>query len=200
MKKMSLFLSMLAAVSLTAAPLITEAPKTSTQENLERVYVDVNKIFQQSSAGRAIGTWSEAKNRELNTLLTAKQADLRKMEQEILSGLLPEESVTAKTAALELEKRKAELEVQSTKLAMETELGQKMKTVEKDISSTIQQVAAQKNWLEVVNKNEAKALFFSPKLDATETILAEFNNKTRADAAKEVLRSDSTTAPKFLSA
>lgn len=197
---MSLFLSMLAAVSLTAAPTPAEALKTATQENLERVYVDVNAIFQQSSAGQAIGRWSEAQNKQLNSLLSTKQADLRKLEQELMSGLLPEESVTAKSAALELEKRKAELEVQSTKLAMETELGKKMKIVEKDISDTIQNVAAQKNWLEVVNKNEAKALFFSPKLDATNTILAEFNNKTRADAAKEVLRSDATTAPKFLTA
>ena len=63
MKKMSLLLAMLATVSVNANP--TEV-MLGTQENLDRVYVDVNAIFQQSSAGQEVARWSEAKNKELN--------------------------------------------------------------------------------------------------------------------------------------
>ena len=197
MKKMSLLLSMLAVISLNAADTKTT---DATQTNLDRVYVDVNQIFQQSSAGQEVARWSEAKNKQLNTLLSTKQADLRAFEQEIMSGTVAPEAVQTKTAQLELKKREASLAIESTKLEMESELGQKMRSVEQDIRSTIKTVANEKNWNEVVNKDEAKTLFFSDKLDATKTILEAFNKSTRADAAKAMLRADSSKAPEFLKA
>lgn len=194
---MSLLLAMLATVSVNANP--TEV-MLGTQENLDRVYVDVNAIFQQSSAGQEVARWSEAKNKELNSLVSTKQADLRPLEQELASGLIPADAIPVKTVQLEHAKRQASLDVERTKAEMEAELGKKMQNVEKEIRATIKTVANQKKWNEVVNKDEAKTLFFSDKLDATKTILEAFNDNTRANAAKNVLRADTTKAPTLLKA
>ncbi len=201
MKKMSLLLSMLAAVSFGATDIcaadIKAEPSTQT---LERVYVDVNEIFQKSSAGIDLARWSAQKNGELGALLSTKQAKLSELEKEIRSGILPEETVQQKTASLEIAKRQAELDVQSAKLGMESQLNAKMKSVEKDIRNTIKTVANEEKWLEVLSKDDTRALFFSEQLDVTEKVLEAFNKNTRADAAKSMLRGDSAKAPEFLKA
>lgn len=193
---MSLFVSMVAACTMSHIS-AAEATKEIATEASGRYYCDVNKVFQDASACQEVARWQEEKTKELNKLASTEQANLKKLEQEILSGLVPTDSIAEKTAALELEKRSASLKVESKKLALEAELGKKMKTLEKEISTIIETEAKNNNWLEVVNKNEAKPLFASPSLDVTNKIVTAYNNKTRSDAAKAMLRTDSAKAPEF---
>ena len=188
MKKLSLVCCTLASFALSAV-------------DVDRVYCDVQKVFQNSSAGQELAKWSELKNSELNQLLSAKQADLRKTEQELASGKLPEDLAQLKTLNLEHAKRQASLDIERTKADMEAQLSQKMRLLEGNIRETIKAVALEQKYNEVIPTSQATALFFSEKLDKTPEFLEAFNKASRAEAAKSLLRSpDSAKAPEFLRA
>lgn len=187
MKKLSLVYCALASVAVSA--------------EANRVYCDVQKVFQLSAAGQELAKWSDGKNAELNQLLSTKQADLRQQEQVIASSKLPEDVAQLKALNLEHAKRQASLDIEKTKADMEAQLSQKMKHLEDQIRNTIKTVAVEQKYDEVVPTSQATALFFSEKLDKTPEFLEAFNKASRAEAAKAVLRSpDSAKAPEFLKA
>ncbi len=195
MKNVSLLGCAFAAFSLGAAAV--EIPV----EPIQRVYCDVQKVFQQSAAGQELAQWSDRKNKELNELLSTKQNELRKSEMELASAKLPDDLTQLKTLNLEHAKRQASLDVERTKAEMERELALKMRTLEDQIRATIKTVAVEKKWDEVVPTSQTTALFFSEKMDKTTEFLEAFNKSTRAEAAKAVLRApDGAKAPEILRA
>jgi hypothetical protein len=191
MKRMSLLLGMVTVVSLSAAIEVKKNALDDVLQSASRVYCDAQTVFQLSTAGQTLAQWSDAKNKELNDFAGKKQAELKKKEQEIMASNVTPDQIPLKKLELEHLQRQAALDIERMKTQLEAELSNKMKTAEADIKKTISSVASEKGWLEVVNKSEATALFFSPKLDATSTILEAFNKDTRAAAAKEILRTDS---------
>lgn len=193
MKKLSLVCCTFAALSLAAAE--------TTNEPIQRVYCDVESVFQNSAPGLELAKWSQEKNAQLNELLSTKQNELRKAEQELATSKLPQDVAQLRALNLEHAKRQASLDIEKTKAAMEAELSQKMKSIEANIKNTIKTVAVENKWDEVLPKNQTSTLFFSEKLDRTSAILEAFNKASRAEAAKAVLRSpDSAKAPEFLKA
>jgi len=193
MKKLSLVCCTFAALSLAAAE--------PTNEPIQRVYCDVESVFQNSAPGLELAKWSQEKNAQLNELLSTKQNELRKAEQELAASKLPQDVAQLKALNLEHAKRQASLDIEKTKAAMEAELSQKMKAIEANIKNTIKTVAVEKRYDEVIPTSQATALFFSEKLNKTPEFLEAFNKTSRAEAAKAVLRSpDSAKAPEFLKA
>jgi len=188
---MSLLLGMVSVFSLNAAIEVKKNALDDILPNASRVYVDAQSVFQLSTAGNTLAQWSDAKNKELNEFANKKQAELKKREQEIMASNITPDQVPLKKLELEHLQRQATLDIERMKTQLEVELSNKMKTAEADIKKTISNLATEKGWLEVVNKSEATALFYSPKLDATATVLEAFNKDSKLAAAKEVLRSDS---------
>jgi len=202
MKKMSLLLGLIAAVSITAADAkkdfiqntVANASKDfiqNTLTNASRVYCNPQTVFQLSSAGQDIAHWSAEKNKILQDVVNKEQKNLQTKEQEIAASQPTADQIPLKKLELEHIQRQATLNIEKMKAQLESELNGKMKTVEAEIKKTISTIATENNWSEVLNPSDTNALYFAPELDVTSKVLEAYNKNTRAKVAKDMLRSDS---------
>jgi outer membrane protein len=149
--------------------------------------VDVQKVVQTSDAGK------KAKA-DLEVALSVKKKDLQDQEdslkrmQEDLKSKESSMSDSAKKEKTEqLQKKYAEYQanIQKSQADLQSKENELAEPILKKVRAIIAKIAHSKKYTLVLEKNENQALFFLPKNDLTEQVMAEMNETKDSKESKK---------------
>ncbi len=149
-------------------------------EGLKVAVIDVNKILNESEAGKAAKKKIESRYEELRKKVDEKQEEAKKLKDEIDKQKIilgkeklkeKEDSLNAKIAELRQMTQEAEKE-------MQTRQGEATQEVLKSIKAQLDKVIAQEKYDLVLDQTQGGVIHFSPALDITAKV-QELVNKEK---------------------
>ncbi len=142
---------------------------TAFGEGLKVAVIDVNKILNESSAGKDAKKKIEARYEELKKKLDAKQDEARKLKDEIDKQkiLLGKEKLKEKEDALNAKVTELRQLTQEAEKEMQGRQGDATRDVLKIIESQMEKVVNAEKIDVVLEKSQGGVVYFNPALDIT---------------------------------
>ncbi len=167
-----------AAVVLAAA---VSLAGTAFGEGLKVAVIDVNKILNESSAGKDAKKKIEARYEELKKKLDVKQEEARKLKDEIDKQkiLIGKEKLKEKEDALNAKVAELRQMTQEAEKEMQGRQGDATREVLKIIEAQMEKVVNADKIDVVLEKSQGGVVYFNPALDITAKV-EELVNKEKA--------------------
>ncbi len=143
--------------------------------------VDVNKILNESTAGKAAKLRIEARYEELKKKVEDKQEEARKVKEEIDKQkiLLGKEKLKEKEDALNGKIAELRQLTQEAEKEMQTRQGEQTREVLKIVEAQMEKIVAAEKIDLVLDRTQGGIVHFSPAMDITDKVL-EMVNKEKA--------------------
>lgn len=138
-------------------------------EGLKVAVIDVNKILNESEAGKVAKKKMEDRYEELKKRIEAKQDEARKIKEEIEKQkiLLGKEKLKEKEDALNGKVTELRQLTQDAEKEMQARQGEQTREVLKVIEVQLEKVAAEEKLDLVLDKTQGAVVHFNPALDIT---------------------------------
>jgi len=143
--------------------------------------IDVNKILNESTAGKAAKQRIEARFEELKKKVEDKQEEARKAKEEIDKQkiLLGKEKLKEKEDALNGKIAELRQLTQEAEKEMQTRQGEQTREVLKIVEAQLEKIVAAEKIDLVLDRTQGGVIHFSPAMDITDKVL-EMVNKEKA--------------------
>jgi len=169
------------AVVLVAAVAFAGAARA---EGLKVAVIDVNKILNESEAGKVAKKKMEERYEELKKKIDAKQEEARKIKDEIDKQkiLLGKEKLKEKEDALNGKVSELRQLTQDAEKEMQTRQGEQTRDVLKVVEVQLEKVVAEDKLDLVLDRTQGAVVHFNPALDITAKVqgLVDKENKEKA--------------------
>lgn len=138
-------------------------------EGIKVAVIDVNKILNDSAAGKAAKKKMEERYGELKSKIDAKQEEARKIKDEIDKQkiLLGKEKLKEKEDALNDKIAELRQLTQDAEKEMQTRQGEQTREVLKVVEVQLEKVVAEEKLDLVLDRTQGAVVHFSPALDIT---------------------------------
>jgi outer membrane protein len=160
-----------AAAMMTAGPVLAEGPKIAV--------IDVNKILNESAAGKVAKKRIEDRYEELRKKIEEKQAEAKKIKDEIDKQkiLLGKEKLKEKEDALNGKVAELRQMTQEAEKEMQTRQGEQTREVLNLIETHLEKFVAGEKIDIVLDRAQGGVVHFNPVLDITERVLEMVNKE-----------------------
>lgn len=137
--------------------------------------INGQKLIEGTKKGRAIADKLEQMGKQKQDQLNTMQAEIKKLEKDLMSPALNDETKDKK--ALELQNKRTEIKrfVEDSQREMQIKSEQEMNTLKAEIQPIIQQVGKEKG-LSVILEITAVA-YYDPAVDITDAIIKIMDSK-----------------------
>ena len=165
-----------AGIILAAAMITAIFAGTSLAEGLRVGVIDMNKVLNESEAGKAAKKKMEARFEELKKTIDAKQEEARKIKEEIdkQKVMLGKEKLKAKEDALQAKVNELRELTQDGEQEMQTRQSELTREVLKSVESKIE-VVVKAEKLDLVLERTAGVIHFDASMDISARVLALVN-------------------------
>jgi len=166
------------AAIISAALMIAGAAYAS---DLKVAVVDVNKILNESAAGKTAKKKIEDRYEELKKKIEEKQEEAKKIKDEIDKQkiLLGKEKLKEKEDALNGKVAELRLLTQEAEKEMQTRQGEQTREVLKIVEAQLDKIVAAEKIDLVLDRTQGGVVHFNPNLDITDRVL-DMVNKEKA--------------------
>ena len=139
--------------------------------------VDVQKILQESAAGKSIHNQLEAKRNGYQKEISGKENTLRGMEKSILDqkSTMNEEQFNAKRKEFEQEVLKTQKIVQNNKRSLEAGFARALTELRDEVRATIDTVAKERGFTMVLSQENV--IIAQPSIDITDPVVSALNKR-----------------------
>ena len=153
---------------------------TAWAEGLKVAVVDVNRILNESEAGKAAKKKIEGRYEELKKKVDEKQEEAKKLKDEIDKQkiILGKEKLKEKEDALKTKIAELQQLTQEAEREMQTKQGELTQEVLKSIKAQLDKLIAQEKYDLVLDQTQGGVLHFNPALDITSKV-QELVNKEK---------------------
>ena len=178
-----------AGIILVAAAVTAIFAGTSLAEGLRVAVIDVNKMLNESEAGKAAKKKMEARYEELKKTIDAKQEEARKIKEEIdkQKVMLGKEKLKEKEDALQAKVNELRKLTQEGEQEMQTRQGELTREVLKSIEAKIE-VVVKAEKLDLVLERSAGVIHFDDSMDITPRVLGPGERGRQGDGARRKRR------------
>jgi len=153
-------------------------------EGLKVAVIDVNKILNESEAGKAAKKRMEDRYEELKKKIDAKQDEARKVKEEIDKQkiLLGKEKLKEKEDALNGKVAELRQLTQDAEKEMQTRQGEQTREVLKVVEVQLEKVVAEEKLDLVLDRTQGAVVHFNPALDITAKVqgMVDKDNKEKS--------------------
>ncbi|OIP34814.1 MAG: hypothetical protein AUK27_06280 [Deltaproteobacteria bacterium CG2_30_66_27] len=159
-------------IILVAAAIAAVFAGTSLAEGLRVAVIDVNKILNDSEAGRAAKKKMEARYEVLKKTIDAKQEEARKIKEEIdkQKVMLGKAKLKAKEDALQAKVNELRQLTQEGEREMQTRQGELTREVLKSVEAKVD-VVVKADKLDLVLEKSAGVVHYDASMDITQRVL-----------------------------
>jgi len=170
-----------AGIILVAAAIAAVFAGTSLAEGLRVAVIDVNKILNDSEAGKAAKKAMEGRYEELKKTIDVKQEEARKIKEEIdkQKVMVGKEKLKEKEDALQAKINELRQLTQEGEREMQTRQGEFTREVLKTIEAKVD-VVVKADKLDLVLEKSAGVVHFNDSMDITPRVLALVNGDGKA--------------------
>jgi outer membrane protein len=170
-----------AGIILVAALVTAVFAGTSLAEGLRVAVIDMNKILNDSDAGKAAKKVMEARYEELKKSIDVKQEEARKIKEEIdkQKVMLGKEKLKEKEDALQAKINELRQLTQEGEQEMQARQAELTREVLKSVEAKIE-ILVKSEKLDLVLERSVGVIHFSPSLDISPRILAMVNADGKA--------------------
>ncbi|HZL97435.1 MAG TPA: OmpH family outer membrane protein [Terriglobales bacterium] len=175
-----------AGIILVAAAVAAIFAGTSLAEGLRVAIIDVNKILNDSEAGKGAKKKMEARYEELKKTIDAKQEEARKIKEEIdkQKVMVGKEKLKEKEDALQAKVNELRQLTQEGEREMQTRQSELTRDVLKSVESKVD-VVVKADKLDLVLEKSAGVVHYNPSMDITQRVLALVNGAAKAAPEKK---------------
>ncbi|MFA6146859.1 MAG: OmpH family outer membrane protein [bacterium] len=173
------------AIILAAAVIAAVFAGTSLAEGLRIAVIDVNKILNESEAGKAAKKKMEARYEELKKTIDAKQEEARKIKEEIdkQKVMVGKEKLKEREDALQAKVNELRQLTQEGEREMQTRQSEFTRDVLKSVEAKVD-IVVKADKLDLVLEKSAGVVHFSESMDITQKVLALVNGDGKAAPEK----------------
>jgi len=173
------------AIILAAAVIAAVFAGTSLAEGLRIAVIDVNKILNESEAGKAAKKKMEARYEELKKTIDAKQEEARKIKEEIdkQKVMVGKEKLKEREDALQAKVNELRQLTQEGEREMQTRQSEFTRDVLKSVEAKVD-IVVKADKLDLVLEKSAGVVHFSESMDITQKVLALVNGDGKAAPGK----------------
>lgn len=175
-----------AGIILLAAGITVIFAGTSLAEGPRVAVIDINKILNDSEAGKAAKKKMEARYEELKKTIDVKQEEARKIKEEIdkQKVMLGKEKLKEKEDALQAKVNELRQLTQEGEQEMQTRQAELTRDVLKSVEAKVE-VVAEADKLDLVLEKSAGVVHFNPSMDISSKVLALVNADVKAASEKK---------------
>ena len=172
-------------IILVAAAVTAIFAGTSLAEGLRVAVIDMNKILNDSEAGKAAKKKMEVRYEELKKTIDAKQEEARKIKEEIdkQKVMLGKEKLKEKEDALQAKINELRQVTQEGEQEMQTRQNEFTRDVLKSVEAKVD-VVVKADKLDLVLERSAGVVYFLPSMDISAKVLALVNADSKAAEKK----------------
>ncbi|MBP2675682.1 MAG: rane protein [Deltaproteobacteria bacterium] len=173
-------------IILVAAMVTAIFAGTSLAEGLRVAVIDINKILNDSEAGKAAKKKMEARYEELKKTIDGKQEEARKIKEEIEKQkvMLGKEKLKEKEDALQAKINELRQMTQEGEQEMQGRQAEFTREVLKSVETQID-VVVKAEKLDLVLEKTAGVVYFNPSMDISPRVLARVNEAGKAAPEKK---------------
>ncbi|MHB8783946.1 MAG: OmpH/Skp family outer membrane protein [Desulfobacteria bacterium] len=177
-----------AGIILVAAAIAAIFAGTSLAEGLRVAVIDVNKILNDSDAGKAAKKKMEARYEELKKTIDVKQEEARRIKEEIdkQKVMLGKEKLKEKEDALQAKVNELRRMTQEGEREMQTRQGELTREVLKSVEAKVD-VVVKADKLDLVLEKSAGVIHYDDSMDITQRVLALVNADGKAAPEKKAV-------------
>ena len=167
-----------AGIILAAAAIMAVFAGTSIAEGLRVAVIDINKILNDSEAGKAAKKKMEARYEELKKTIDVKQEEARKIKEEIdkQKVMVSKEKLKEKEDALQAKINELRQLTQEGEREMQTRQGELTREVLKSVEAKVD-VVVKADKINLVIEKSAGVVHYDESMDITNRVLALVNGK-----------------------
>ena len=186
-----------AGIILVVAAIAAVFAGTSLAEGLRVAVIDVNKILNDSEAGKAAKKKMEARYEELKKTVDVKQEEARKIKEEIdkQKVMLGPGKLKEKEDALQAKVNELRQLTQEGEREMQTRQGELTRDVLKSVEVKVD-IVVKADKLDLVLEKSAGVIHFNESLDITQRVLALVNADGKATQEKKATPEKKSTPEK----
>jgi len=175
-----------AGILLVAALVMAVFAGTSLAEGLRVAVIDMNKVLNESAAGKAAKKKMEARYEELKKAIDAKQEEARKIKDEIdkQKVMLGKEKLKEKEDALQAKINELRQMTQEGEQEMQARQAEFTREVLKSVEGKVEMVVKAEKF-DLVLEKTAGVIHFNPSMDISARVLALVNAAGKAEAGKK---------------
>jgi outer membrane protein len=168
-------------IILVAAAVTAIFAGTSLAEGLRVAVIDMNKILNDSDAGKAAKKKMEVRYEELKKSIDVKQEEARKIKEEIdkQKVMLGKEKLKEKEDALQAKINELRQLTQEGEQEMQTRQNEFTRDVLKSVEAKVD-VVVKADKLDLVLERSAGVVYFLPSMDISAKVLALVNEDNKA--------------------
>jgi outer membrane protein len=172
-------------IILVAAAVTAIFAGTSLAEGLRVAVIDMNKILNDSDAGKAAKKKMEVRYEELKKSIDVKQEEARKIKEEIdkQKVMLGKEKLKEKEDALQAKINELRQLTQEGEQEMQTRQNEFTRDVLKSVEAKVD-VVVKADKLDLVLERSAGVVYFLPSMDISAKVLALVNADNKAAEKK----------------
>jgi len=172
-------------IILVAAAVAMAFAGTSLAEGLRVAVIDINRILNDSEAGKAAKKKMEARYEELKKTIDAKQEEARKIKEGIdkQKVMVGKEKLKAKEEALKAKLNELRQLTQEGEREMQSRQGEFTRAVLKSVEAKVV-VVVKADKLDLVLEKSAGVVHYNESMDITQRVLALVNGDGKAAPEK----------------
>ncbi|MGZ8447945.1 MAG: OmpH family outer membrane protein [Candidatus Deferrimicrobiaceae bacterium] len=170
---------------------------TSLAEGLRVAVIDVNKILNESEAGKAAKKKMEGRYEELKKTIDAKQEEARKIKEEIdkQKVMVGKEKLKEKEDALQAKVNELRQLTQDGEREMQARQGELTRDVLKSVEAKVDAVV-KADKLDLVLEKSAGVVHYNESMDITQRVLTLVNGDGKETSEKKATPEKKTTPEK----
>ena len=186
-----------AGIILVAAALAAIFAGTSLAEGLRVGVIDMNKILNDSEAGKAAKKKMEARYEELKKTIDVKQEEARKIKEEIdkQKVMLGKEKLKEKEEALQAKINELRQLTQEGEQEMQTRQAELTREVLKSVEAKVE-IVVKAEKLDLVLEKSVGVIHYNPSMDISPRVLALVNEGGKAAPEKKAATGKKTAPEK----
>lgn len=141
----------------------------------EGVYVvDVQKVLSTSLLGKAAKSNMDAEVKKAETRLAAQKQEVDRIRTDLAKqqGVLSKEAMDQKSGSLKKKQRELELGMADEQDKLKRKNGEEIEKVLKEIRKILAQIAKDKEYPVIIEKDPRLVVYVSPDLDLTDKVVA----------------------------
>jgi len=175
-----------AGILLVAALVMAVFAGTSLAEGLRVAVIDMNKVLNESAAGKAAKKKMEARYEELKKAIDAKQEEARKIKDEIdkQKVMLGKEKLKEKEDALQAKINELRQMTQEGEQEMQARQAEFTREVLKSVEGKVEMVVKAEKF-DLVLEKTAGVIHFNPSMDISSRVLALVNEGVKPAPEKK---------------
>ena len=171
---------------LVAAAVAAVFAGTAIAEGLRVAVIDVNKILNESEAGKAAKKKMEARYEELKKTIDSKQGEARKIKEEIdkQKVMVGKEKLKEKEDALQAKVNELRQLTQEGEREMQTRQAELTREVLKSVEGKVDTIV-KADKLDLVLEKSSGVIHYNPSMDITQRVLDMVNAEGKGTTEKK---------------